>query len=150
MMTMNKQPMSETKSQTSLFEMLQGGLQEGIEFVRGDLFLRTISWLEPAPAWTAKEIVGLRTALNMSEPVFANLLNVPTRTLRAWEKGESGPKQAALRLLQILNARRELISGLTPGTTDSLLATKPGNSSKSRLTSAKKRNRVTNPMGEKR
>ncbi len=57
-----------------------------------------------APEITPEEIVAAREALNLSQPVFARLLNVPTVTEVSWEKGRRKPSGAALRLLQI--ARR--------------------------------------------
>ena len=56
---------------------------------------------DPAPEMTPKEIVAAREALNVSQSVFARLLNVPTVTAVSWEKGRRKPSGAALRLLQI-------------------------------------------------
>jgi putative transcriptional regulator len=48
-----------------------------------------------------KEISGIRRRLNVSQPVFAALLNVPLATARSWEQGKRKPSGAALRLLDI-------------------------------------------------
>ncbi|HIG31388.1 MAG TPA: transcriptional regulator [Verrucomicrobiales bacterium] len=56
---------------------------------------------DPAPEMTPEEIVAAREALNVSQPVFARLLNVPTVTAVSWEKGRRKPSGAALRLLEI-------------------------------------------------
>ncbi len=56
---------------------------------------------DPVPEMTPDEIVAARRALNVSQPVFARLLNVPTVTAVSWEKGRRKPSGAALRLLQI-------------------------------------------------
>jgi len=56
---------------------------------------------DPAPAVTPEEIAEVRRALNVSQPVFARLLNVPTVTAVSWEKGRRKPSGAALRLLQV-------------------------------------------------
>ncbi len=64
---------------------------------------------EPAPEVTPDEIVAAREALNLSQPVFARLLNVPTVTEVSWEKGRRKPSGAALRLLQIARKRPEVI-----------------------------------------
>ena len=47
-----------------------------------------------------KEIGGIRQKLNVSQPVFAALLNVPLATARSWEQGKRKPSGAALRLLE--------------------------------------------------
>jgi putative transcriptional regulator len=56
---------------------------------------------EPAPEMSPEEIVAARESLNLSQPVFARLLNVPTVTAVSWEKGRRKPSGAALRLLQV-------------------------------------------------
>jgi putative transcriptional regulator len=64
---------------------------------------------EPAPEMSAKEIVAARESLNLSQPVFARLLNVPTVTAVSWEKGRRKPSGAALRLLQVARKHPEVI-----------------------------------------
>ncbi len=56
-----------------------------------------------------KEIVAARESLNVSQPVFARLLNVPTVTAVSWEKGRRKPSGAALKLLQIARKHPEVI-----------------------------------------
>jgi len=48
-----------------------------------------------------KEVRAIRQKLNMSQEVFARLLNVPVVTEASWEVGRRNPSGAALRLLQI-------------------------------------------------
>jgi len=48
-----------------------------------------------------KDIAGIRQKLNVSQPVFAALLNVPLATARSWEQGKRKPSGAALRLLDL-------------------------------------------------
>ena len=64
---------------------------------------------DPAPEITPDEIAAARMALNVSQPVFARLLNVPTVTAVSWEKGRRKPSGAALRLLQIARRHPEAI-----------------------------------------
>ncbi len=73
--------------------------------------LRTtqINLPDPAPEITPEEIAAARQALNVSQPVFARLLNVPTVTAVSWEKGRRKPSGAALRLLQIARKHPEAI-----------------------------------------
>jgi putative transcriptional regulator len=58
---------------------------------------------------TPKEIAATRESLNVSQPVFARLLNVPTVTAASWEKGRRKPSGAALRLLQIARKHPEAL-----------------------------------------
>jgi putative transcriptional regulator len=63
----------------------------------------------PAQEMTPKEIAAARESLNVSQPVFARLLNVPTVTAASWEKGRRKPSGAALRLLQIARKHPEAL-----------------------------------------
>jgi putative transcriptional regulator len=69
--------------------------------------LRTTSIVLPPPpkAIRPEDIAAIRQGLNLSQPVFAALLNVPLATARSWEQGKRRPSGAALRLLHL--ARRQ-------------------------------------------
>lgn len=56
---------------------------------------------DPVPEVRPEEIAEVRRALNVSQAVFARLLNEPTVTAVSWEKGRRKPSEAALRLLQV-------------------------------------------------
>jgi putative transcriptional regulator len=75
------------------------------------LTLRTTTLRLPkaAPEITPREIARLRARLNVSQPVFAALLNVPTVTAVSWERGRRKPSGAALRLLQIAKDHPEVL-----------------------------------------
>ena len=47
------------------------------------------------------QVRAIRRKLNVSQKVFAQLLNVPVVTEASWEVGRRNPSGAALRLLQI-------------------------------------------------
>ena len=70
------------------------------------LTLKTTTVMLPKPvkAMTSRTIRALRVRLNLSQGLFASLLNVPKVTEISWEKGRRSPTGAALRLLDI--ARR--------------------------------------------
>lgn len=57
----------------------------------------------------AREISALRKRLNVSQPVFARMLNVPVVTAASWEKGRRHPSGAALRLIQIARTHPKLL-----------------------------------------
>ena len=63
----------------------------------------------PAPKYRAKEIAKLRKQLHMSQPLFADVLNVSPAAVKAWEQGQNEPGGAALRLLQIAESHPEVI-----------------------------------------
>lgn len=89
----------------TLLESLRGHAEhlEG----RRKLTLRVTSMELPKPLKPIKprDIAAIRIRLNVSQPVFAGLLNIPLATERSWEQGKRHPSGAALRLLDI--ARRQ-------------------------------------------
>jgi transcriptional regulator with XRE-family HTH domain len=65
----------------------------------------------------AREVLRLRQQCKMSQAVFAQMLNVSTKSVQSWGQGERRPSQAALRLLQVLEAEPTTFSrivGLRP------------------------------------
>ncbi len=41
--------------------------------------------------------------MNYSQPIFAMVLNVSTKTVQAWEAAERSPSGASLRLLEVIH-----------------------------------------------
>ena len=58
--------------------------------------------LKPLSKFTPNKIKKLRLQHKVSQPVFAQYLNVSASTIKKWETGEKHPSGAALRLLQIV------------------------------------------------
>ena len=75
------------------------------------LTLRVTSLVLPAPVKSIKsrDIAGIRHRLNVSQPVFAALLNVPLATARSWEQGKRKPSGAALRLLGLAREHPDIL-----------------------------------------
>lgn len=65
--------------------------------------------LPPVDEIRPKQIAALRKRLNVSQPMFARLLNVPLITAVSWEKGRRQPSGAALRLLQVAGRNPEVL-----------------------------------------
>jgi putative transcriptional regulator len=61
----------------------------------------TIPLPGPVEAIRPDEVREIRQRLNVSQAVFARLLNVPVVTESSWETGRRNPSGAALRLLQL-------------------------------------------------
>ena len=92
-----------------LFQRLKSALEEGIQFARGTADLRVTAMPSPPPDFAAEEVIQLRHRFNFSQRVFARTLNVSTKTVQGWEQGTRRPSQAALRLLQLLDERPEMV-----------------------------------------
>ncbi len=59
---------------------------------------------------SAKEISSIRKKLNVSRPVFANMLRMRSRTLEGWEQGRSKPDQGAATLLRLVESHPETLT----------------------------------------
>jgi len=101
--------MSAGSRRKPLAERLKIGLQETIAYAEGKLDLRTITLPDRPPKFSAKKVIQLRVSNGMSQAVFARLLNVSPKTVQSWEQGQRVPSQAALRMLQVLQERREMV-----------------------------------------
>ena len=62
-----------------------------------------------APNYSEDRVSRLRGRLKLSQPLFAQALNVSAETVRAWEQGKRHPDGAALRLLQLTEKRPALL-----------------------------------------
>jgi putative transcriptional regulator len=65
--------------------------------------------IQPVPAYAREQVARLRKQLNLSQPVFAQALNVSPETVRAWEQGKRSPDGAALRLLEVAQRHPEML-----------------------------------------
>jgi len=52
----------------------------------------------------SKEIKRIRVDANVSQTVFAKLLNISPETIKKWEQGERHPTGASLKLLNLVSA----------------------------------------------
>ena len=75
------------------------------------LTLRTTTMpLPPAvKPMTPAQVRSIRKKLNVSQPVFAAMMNIPTVTAASWERGRRKPTGAALRLLAIARKHPEIL-----------------------------------------
>lgn len=69
---------------------------------------------ETPPPFAAREVRAFRDRFGLSQSILAGILNVSVELVQAWEGERRVPRGAALRLLQILRARPELIAELAP------------------------------------
>lgn len=58
-----------------------------------------------AKAFSPKQIRQIRDREKVSQGVFATILNVSPSTIQKWEQGKVKPQNAALRLLNIIDAK---------------------------------------------
>lgn len=63
------------------------------------LTLRKYTLRMPKPTLTAAELKGVREALQLSQPLFAELLCVSPAAVKAWEQGQRKPQPVVCRLV---------------------------------------------------
>src|SRR5664279_1689422 len=94
-------------------EALVGSVEAFAAHVQGKpkLTLRINRYSLPSPIKPLRpgDITALRQKLNVSQAVFAGLLNVPKVTAISWEKGRRQPAGAALRLLDLVRKRPQIL-----------------------------------------
>ena len=76
-------------------------MQEVLAFAQGKLTLQEVVLPTQVREIKPAEIKRLRDKMNVSQAMFAAILNVPTVTAISWEKGRRKPTGAALRLLDL-------------------------------------------------
>ena len=88
----------------SFAELLLESVSEAKEHASGKVTLKSEALVLPSspPKYSKTKIKKLRTELNVSQAVFAKILNVSLQTVRAWEQGDNIPKGATVRLFQLI------------------------------------------------
>jgi putative transcriptional regulator len=87
------------------FDELLTSMRQGADHAAGKITVRKHRLTQRAAAFTGEEIAEIRKNLNVSQAVFADLLNVPKATAVSWERGLRSPSGAAMRLLQVAKNR---------------------------------------------
>jgi putative transcriptional regulator len=92
-------------------DQIRKGLEEAIRHAKGEITLKTTTVEMPdgPPEVGAEELTKRRLKSGMSQSVFAQVLNVSTKTVQSWDQGQRKPSQEVLRLLQVF---RQNPSGL--------------------------------------
>lgn len=60
------------------------------------------SCLEPVKTYEPSDIRALREKAKVSQSVFAVYLNVSTKAVQKWERGDSAPNSSAMKLLSLV------------------------------------------------
>ncbi len=94
------------------FAELELSLKQALAYENGQQegFRVTKKAIPLAPKQRSKTaIVDLRSRLQCSQSIFAQLLNVSVKTVQAWEQGAREPSDAALKLLAIAEKHPEVL-----------------------------------------
>lgn len=88
---------------------IERGKPQGVVRIRRVARTARESVVTAAPPYSYLRVSKLRARLKLSQPLFAQALNVSAETVRAWEQGKRHPDGAALRLLQLTEKRPALL-----------------------------------------
>ena len=90
---------------SKFFKDIKEGLEEAIEYRKGNIKLRSSTYIIPKPPsnYQAKDIKKIRERRKYTQSYFAKMLNVSVRTVESWESGKRSPSQSALRLLELID-----------------------------------------------
>ena len=92
----------------SLFDDLEKGLQEAIDFEKGRGKAKTTTlMIEPVKKYSNEDIKRIRNEAGMTQSVFAKYMGVSPKTVEAWELGRTHPTGPAYRLIDILSEGKE-------------------------------------------
>ncbi len=95
----------------NVYESIVQGLNEAIEYKKGNKEVARVvvrSVVAPIPKIESEEIRNIRTSLNMTQRMFADIIGVSKKTVEAWEAGTNTPSGAARRMLSMLKADPQL------------------------------------------
>ena len=70
---------------------------------------KTVSLPPRVKSLSPAQVRAIRTRLNVSQPVFAAMMNINSITAASWERGRRKPTGAALRLLEIARKHPEVL-----------------------------------------
>jgi len=90
---------------SGLFESIKQGLNEALEYERGNLTNVRVDKVTVAPIhmYNANEVKAIRTQHSMTQKLFAEAMGVSVKTVEAWEAGTNKPSGVANRMLELLN-----------------------------------------------
>ena len=83
-------------SQKIAFNSIKQGLEEAIEFSKGNLKKAVVHEFTPI------DVKNVRTKIGMTQNEFASAFGISVNTLRHWERGDRKPHGPALVLLNVV------------------------------------------------
>ncbi len=85
-----------------LFKELEQSLREMVDHSAGKkMELRTTKFTKFNRVFKKADVTKIRKRMNVSQGVFATILNVSTKTVQSWEQGTGTPSGPSAKLLDI-------------------------------------------------
>ena len=102
--------MRKQKRKVKFFEELKQSLEESLAYEQGKKSpVRVTELPSPPKPLTPAQIRAIRQSFNVSQAVFARLINVSPNAVESWEQGVRRPREATLKLLTIAHQHPEVI-----------------------------------------
>jgi DNA-binding transcriptional regulator YiaG len=102
--------MKKKKTKVKLFTDLQASLSDALAYERGQSSALRVSELPPPPKpLSPNQIRAIRQSFNVSQAVFARIINVSPNAVESWEQGVRRPREATLKLLTIAHKHPEVL-----------------------------------------
>ncbi|MCL2433871.1 MAG: helix-turn-helix domain-containing protein [Clostridia bacterium] len=93
-----------------MFKTIKQGLNEAIEFERGNLPARVDRMVvSDLHTFNCDKIKEIRSKQHMTQRLFAEALGVSVKTIEAWESGKNIPSGCASRMLELLDRDSSLL-----------------------------------------
>ncbi len=90
------------------YESLKRGLEEALEYSKGNLKCRSIKVnFEAVPEYAPDDIKRIRTKSHLTQAGFASFLGVTPKAVEAWENGRNKPNGPARRLMSMAEGNPE-------------------------------------------
>jgi len=91
---------------STVTDMMNAGLK--VSFTKKELDKLGVEI--PKSKLTVTEIKNIRSHMQVSQSVFAKLLNVSTSSIRQWEQGQRKPSGSTIILLELLQKNPDLLN----------------------------------------
>ena len=102
--------MKRKKRKVKIFIDLKQSLQDALAYEqRKESALRVTELPPPPRPLRPSEIRAIRRSFNVSQAVFARIINVSTNAVESWEQGVRHPREATLKLLTIAHKHPEVL-----------------------------------------
>src|SRR6516225_7359687 len=89
------------KKKVKVFSDLEQSLRTALSYEQGTVASLRVTEVPPPKPLRPAQIRAIRQSFNVSQAVFARIINVSTNAVESWEQGVRSPKEATLKLLTI-------------------------------------------------
>jgi DNA-binding transcriptional regulator YiaG len=105
-----KQKEKKQKKKVKAFGDLEQSLRSALAYEQGNPVALRVTELPPPPKpLRPSQIRAIRQSFNVSQAVFARIINVSPNAVESWEQGVRSPREATLKLLMIAQKHPEVL-----------------------------------------